>query len=137
MVTTAMSKIVSDIESQKTVKKQVELLQKHDSSTLKEILIFSCSPVVEWQLPSGNPPYTPLAEGTDQEGRLYSEVKKLDYFVNTPKGLELNSMKKEQMFIELMETIDPGDAKLLLRMKAKELKIKKEALKQVYPGENW
>ena len=46
-------------------------------------------------------------------------------------------MKREQLFIELMETIDPGDAKLLLRMKAKELKIKKEALKQVYPGENW
>ena len=88
-------------------------------------------------MPSGNPPYTPLAEGTDQEGRLYNEVKKLDYFVNTPKGLELNSMKREQLFIELMETIDPGDAKLLLRMKAKELKIKKEALKQVYPGENW
>jgi hypothetical protein len=137
MVTTALSTIVSDIESQKTVKKQADLMQKHDSPALKELLIFSCCPVVEWQLPSGNPPYTPLAEGTDQEGRFYSQVKKLDYFVNTPKGLELNSMKKEQMFIELMETIDPGDAKLLLRMKEKKLKIKKEALQQVYPGEQW
>ena len=137
MVTTALRKIVSDIESQKTVKKQADLMQKHDSAALKELLIFSCCPVVEWQLPSGNPPYTPLDSSTDQEGRLYSEVKKLDYFVNTPAGLELNSMKREQMFIELMETIDPNDAKLLLRIKDKKLKIKKEALQQVYPGENW
>ena len=137
MVTTALSKIVTDIEKQKSVKKQVEIMQEHDSPALKELLIFSCCPVVEWQLPAGNPPYTPLDASTDQEGRLYSEVKKLDYFVNTPAGLELNSMKREQMFIELMETIDPNDAKLLLRMKDKNLKIKKEALQQVYPGENW
>jgi hypothetical protein len=137
MVTTALSAIISDIEGQKTVKKQADLMQKHDSDALKEIFIFSCSPVVEWQLPTGNPPYEPLAEGTDQEGRLYGALKKLNYFVNTPEGLALASMKREQMFIELMETIDPNDAKLLLRMKTKKLKIKKEALQQVYPGESW
>ena len=139
MVATPLSEIVKSIESKKTVKQQAEAIKENDSAALKEIFVMSCCPVVEWQLPSGKPPYEALTkeQGIDQEGRFYSEVKKLNLFVNTPEGLEISSMKREQVFIELLETLHPEDALLLLRMKEKNLKIKKGALEEVYPGESW
>jgi len=123
----------------KTIKQQAEAIKENDSPALKEIFVMSCCPVVEWQLPAGKPPYEPLTkeQGVDQEGRLYSEVKKLDLFVNTPQGLEISSMKREQVFIELLETVHPDDALLLIRMKEKNLKVKKGALEEAYPGEQW
>ena len=132
-----LSKIVAEIEKEKTAKKQAEVIRKHNNPSLKEILILTFHPTVEWKLPEGAPPYKPLAESTDMEGRLYGEVKKSDYFVNTPQGLQLSSTKRETMFIQLLESLDPGDARLLLRMKDKDLKIKKEALKEVFPEEGW
>jgi len=137
MPTVALSKIIAEIEKEKTAKKQVDVIRKHNSHALKEIMIFAFHPQVEWNLPAGDPPYKPLSEASDQEGKLYGSIKMLEYFVNTPAGLQLTNMKREQLFIQTLESLDPGDAKLLLRMKDKALKIKKEALKEVYPEEQW
>jgi len=129
-----MSSIILEVEKQKSVEKQAELLKVNSSTHLKSIVGYALDPTVKWLLPAGDPPYRPLPDVADQEGRLYSEIRRLKYFINTEEGLQLNQIKREQLFIQFLESIDARDAQLILRIKNGELKIKKEAAKAAFPG---
>jgi len=132
-----LSKIIAEAEEKKTAKQQAAVLKQNHSPALKDICIYTFYPQVEWKLPPGKPPYQPLPESAEQEGKLYSEVKMLKYFTNTPDGLQMTDLKREQLFIQVLEGLDPADADLLCRMKDKDIKIKKAALQEAYPKEQW
>ena len=129
-----MSNIVAKIEAQTTVEKQVEFLQLHSSYALKAVLGYGMDPGVKWLLPAGDPPYRPLFDAADQEGRFYVECKKLIYFVDSEEGRNVKQIKREQLFIQVLESVDPRDAKLLLRMKNRQIKIMPEAVAQAFPN---
>ena len=129
-----MANIVAKIEAQPTVEKQVEFLQLHSSYALKAVLGYGMDPNVKWLLPDGDPPYRPLFEAADQEGRFYIECKKLIYFVDSPEGAQVKQLKREQLFIQVLESIDPRDAKMLLRMKNHQIKIRPEAIAAAFPN---
>ena len=129
-----MANIIAKIEAQPTVEKQVEFLQLHSSYALKAVLGYGMDPGVKWLLPDGDPPYRPLFEAADQEGRFYVECKKLIYFVDSPEGAQVKQLKREQLFIQVLESIDPRDAKMLLRMKNHQIKIRPEAIAQAFPN---
>jgi hypothetical protein len=129
-----MANIIAKIEAQPTVEKQVEFLQLHSSYALKAVLGYGMDPGVKWLLPDGDPPYRPLFEAADQEGRFYVECKKLIYFVDSPEGAQVKQLKREQLFIQVLESVDPRDAKLLLRMKNRQIKIRPEAIAEAFPN---
>ena len=137
MVTKSLSKIIAEVEKKKTAKQQAAVLKENNSPALKDICGYTFFPQVEWKLPPGKPPYKSLPESTDQEGKMYSEVKMLKYFVNTPDGLNMTDIKREQLFIQVLEGLHPDDAALLCRMKDKGVKIKKAALQEAFPKEQW
>ena len=130
----ALAEIVEEIEKQKSRNKQTELLLKYSSRELKTILGYGMDPDLKWLLPETDPPYVPLKDGSDQEGRFYNESQKLMYFVNSPEGNNVRQTRREQLFIQVLESIDPRDAKLLLRMKNKKLNIKMDAVKEAFPN---
>lgn len=130
----ALAEIVEEIEKQKSRNKQTELLLKYSSRELKTVLGYGMDPDLKWLLPETDPPYVPLKDGSDQEGRFYTETQKLMYFVNSPEGNNVRQARREQLFIQILESIDPRDAKLLLRMKNKKLKIKMDAVKEAFPN---
>ena len=134
-----MATIIDLIEKEKSRNKQVDMLKEHSSYALKTVLGYGMDPNVKWLLPDGDPPYKPLFEAADQEGRFYTECKKLIYFVDSDEGQQVKQVRREQLFIQVLESIDPRDAKLLLRMKNKKLKIKLEAVKEAFPNlaANW
>ena len=135
----ALAQIIDKIEKQTTKTKQVEFLKKYSSKELKIVLGYGMDPGVKWLLPETDPPYKPLEQSTDQEGRFYQEVDKLEYFIATPEGLNVKQVRREVLFIQILESIDPRDALLLLRMKNRKLKIKKDAVKEAFPNltANW
>lgn len=130
----SIASIIAEVEKQKTAQKQADVLKANSSKALKDIIGYAMDPTVQWLLPEGDPPYKALHEASDQEGRLYTETRRLVYFVNTPEGNNVKPLKREQLFIQLLESVDANDAKLLLRVKSKSLKIKKEAVKLAFPG---
>lgn len=133
MAVKTLASIVGEIEKQKTKAGQVKAILDNDSEVLRMVFEFTYDPFLQWLVPEGEPPYKPLAEALDQEGNFYREIKKLVYFTNTPDGLNTKQMKREQLFIQVLESIDPEDAKLLLRMRHKELKVMVGAIKEAYP----
>ena len=134
-MTIALSEIVMMVEKETVAAKQTELLKKHSSPALKAIIGYAMDPGVKWLLPPGTPPYKPVENGSDVEGQLYHETKKLIHFVNSPDGRKLKPLKREQLFLQLLESIDPADAKLMIRVKDKGLKgIQIAAVKAAWPG---
>ncbi len=129
-----MANLVAKIEAQTTKERQVDFLHLYSSYALKAVLGYGMHPGVKWLLPDGDPPYRPLEVSTDQEGRFYTECKKLIYFVDSPEGRQVQQLKREQLFIQVLESLDPRDAQLLLRMKNRQLKIMPEAVAIAFPN---
>lgn len=65
----------------------------------------------QFDLPDTPPPYQP-SEYPDSQGMLYKELRKMKYFL---KGSDMNisRLRREQLFIQMLESIDKHDAVLL------------------------
>lgn len=111
---------------------------------IKVILDLVYNPNIEFLLPETDPPYTPIDEGIDAQNVLKADVRLLKYCLNIPDGEQLRPLKREQMFIQLLESVDAKDAKLLLSIKNKKLPaelrdITESVVRKAFPGieEKW
>ena len=107
----------------KTREEKRDLLKQRENFATKAILQLNYHPDVKWHLPSGNPPYTPGQIADSTPNSLHFEVKKLDYYVD-PSPHDLPMLRRESMFVGLLERLDPEDAKLLIAVKDKKLSYK-------------
>ena len=110
----------------KTREEKRDLLKQRENFATKAILQLNYHPSVKWLLPPGAPPYTPSTEGDMTSNSLHYEVKKLDYYTDpSPHSLEdLPMLRRESMFVSLLERLDPKDAKLLIDVKDGKLSYK-------------
>jgi hypothetical protein len=114
---------------------RVEWLRVHGNPAVQTILRYAFDPSIVWQLPEGIPPYK-LNDLVDQQSRLYSEIRKLYLFIEGGNP-NLKPLRREQLFIELLEVVDPEDAKLLLAAKDKTIPypgITKQVVQKAFPG---
>lgn len=98
-------------------KHKVELLRRLNSHC-KEILHHAFHPNIKFLLPEGTPPYvfrgTPEAFPTT----LYPEVRTFYIFCEVG-GANVNQIRREAIFIQLLEKIHPDEAKVVIAMKDK------------------
>ena len=98
-------------------KHKVELLRRLNSHC-KEILYHAFHPNIKFLLPEGTPPYvfrgTPEAFPTT----LYPEVRTFYIFCEGG-GANVNQIRREAIFIQLLEKIHPDEAKVVIAMKDK------------------
>jgi len=133
-----------EVEEAKTRKEKIAVLKKNSSAALKAILGYTYDPNVKWLLPEGEPPYTPLPASVDQQARLIGEIRRLYLFVEGPTEAQQNisSARREKLFIEMLEVVDPNDAKVLLGMKNRKLPYKgltRKLVAEAFPtiSTNW
>jgi len=98
---------------------RIDWLRKNNSVALESMLRGAYDPKIVWLLPEGIPPYKPN-DLVDQHHRLFTEARKLYLFIEGGNP-NLKQVRREQLFIELLETVDPEDAKLLLSVKEKHI----------------
>lgn len=91
---------------------------------IKEILRLTFNKSIVFELPEGDPPYTPLNIPQNfGYKRIGRELRKFKYFVKSASP-NLNQIKRESIFIELLESVSPEEAKLILMIKNKKFKYK-------------
>ena len=96
---------------------KIAFLKEHGNAAIKTVLGYTYDPKIKWLLPEGDPPYTPADKAEDLQHVLKASLRKLNIFVNHNDYLGVKPLKRETLFIELLESVDPDDAKLLLLMK--------------------
>lgn len=114
---------------------KIKCLRQNDNNALRTILRFTYDPRAVWLLPEGAPPYKPT-EFPHQENNLYAEIRRLYLFLEGGNP-NLKQTRRESLFIELLQEVDPEDAKLLLAMKEKTLPyegLSSELVLQAFPN---
>lgn len=158
------------VSRQRTNAKKVEVLKKYEHVSLKAILIWNFDESVVSMLPEGAVPYSGYSDQTSYSGSLTTkiseEVRKMhetesfslgssdkqghttinrEYknFYHFIKGGNdgMNNIRRETMFINILEGLHPLEAEILCLVKDKKLdtkyKITKEIVAEAYPDIQW
>jgi hypothetical protein len=158
------------VSRQRTNAKKVEVLKKYEHVSLKAILIWNFDESVVSMLPEGAVPYSGYSDQTSYSGSLTTkiseEVRKMhetesfslgssdnqghttinrEYrnFYHFIKGGNdgMNNIRRETMFINILEGLHPLEAEILCLVKDKKLdtkyKITKEIVSEAYPDIQW
>jgi len=90
---------------------------KNDAA-LKIIFEYAFDPSKKFILPDGDPPFKPSAEPLGMSPtNLFNELRRLYIFCRE----DLTSIKRESLFISLLEGVHPDEAKMLLAVKDQKL----------------
>jgi len=133
--------ILELVDKQRTKAKKIEILREYDDLALKAILIWNFDPTAISVIPEGPVPYkeNEVPVGTDHTS-LRREWKNLYHFVKGGND-RLSAIRRETMFIQLLEGLHPEEAKIICLVKDKDLeskyKITYDMVQQAYPDIQW
>ena len=116
-----ISEIFTKINNAKDKPKKIEVLRKYDTPGMRMILKGAFDPKIEWDLPEGTPPYiaNEAPAGTEHTF-LEVEAKRLYNFAKGGND-QLNKIRKETLFIQMLEGLHADEAKVLIDVKNKSL----------------
>ena len=116
-----ISEIFTKINNAKDKPKKIEVLRQYDSPGMRMILKGAFDPKIEWDLPEGTPPYiaNEAPAGTEHTF-LEVEAKRLYNFAVGGND-QLNKIRKETLFIQMLEGLHESEAKVLIDIKNKSL----------------
>lgn len=161
--------ILNIVVKQRTNAKKIEALKKFEHPSLKALFIWNFDESVLSSLPPGDVPYAAVDEMDSFKGTLSEKIsdavgkmgelgsnslgsqdqgrssirKEYERFYNFVKGGNdgLSSLRRETMFINVLQGLHPLEAEILILTKDKKLqtkyKITKEIVAEAYPDINW
>ena len=129
----SLGDIIEEVIKTPENKDKVDILRRNDHPGLRSILLLAFNDF-EWVLSKGTPRYTPCPH-LDCEGVLYNELKRIYLFLKDGND-DLEPARREVLFIQLLESVTPSDARLLLDLKDKKIpnKIHIEIVEEAFPG---
>lgn len=136
--------IFEEIDGIKGKNKRIEKLHEYSSPHLKTFLDYTFNPKIIWKLPEGKPPYKE-DEQNNKFGNMSTirSLKKLIYFVNLDAKYEnMQRAKRENLFINFLQSINTKDAELICLIKDKKFPFKhitQDLVKETFPllAKNW
>ena len=116
-----ISEIFTKINNAKDKPKKIEVLRQYDTPGMRMILKGAFDPKIQWDLPEGTPPYiaNEAPAGTEHTF-LEVEAKRLYNFAVGGND-QLNKIRKETLFIQMLEGLHASEAKVLIDVKNKSL----------------
>lgn len=136
-----LSEVLQKVSNAKTKKEKVVLLQKFNTQALRSVLIWNFDESVLSAIPNGEVPFTAneAPKGTEHT-RLIKEYRKLFRFVKGGDN-SLKQMKREQLFIQMLEGLHQEEAELICLVKDKSLqdkyRVTKAVVEEAFPQINW
>ena len=136
-----ISEVLQKAHNAKTKAEKIKILQENNSQALRSLFIWNYDDSVVSALPDGDVPYrpNPAPMGTEHT-LLEKEARKFYYFIKGGAD-NLPSMKKENMFIQMLEGLHEDEAKVLCLVKDKQLgkryRITKAVVQEAFPTIQW
>lgn len=111
--------IIESIGKVKTKKERIEILKKHNSLGLRDVLKGAYDETIQWDLPEGEVPLKEEEIPEKPKWNLVEVTPKLAICVKNKRNANVPPLKKETTFLELVKNVDRKDAEILLKMKDK------------------
>ena len=137
-----VSEVLKAAHGRKTVDGKVKLLQEHKGDHIKALLIWNYDKGIESAIPEGEVPYkkNEAPAGTAGHTRLAHEWRTLYNFVRGGND-KLSQMKRETLFVQLLESLHADEAEIVCLVKDKELqskyRISRSVVEKAYPEIVW
>jgi len=158
------------VSKQRTKTKKVEILKKYEEPSLKSLLIWNFDESVVSMLPPGEVPYSGFDDqnvysgtlttkineevrrmhetgsfslgSSDQQGHTTIRRESKNFYRFIKGGQDgLSTVRRETMFINILQGLHPLEAEILVLVKDKRLsekyKITQDVVAQAYPDINW
>ena len=135
-----MHEVLQKVSNAKTKKEKIKLMQDYNTNALRMLFIINFDESIVSMLPPGNVPYTPneAPEGTEHT-ILEKEARLLHHFFKG--GSNVSQVKREQMFVQMLEGLNAGEAEALIKAKDKQIgkrwKITKATVSEAFPSIVW
>jgi len=133
-----IAELLKKVSEEKSKNARVKMLRENASFPLKILLQYTFDPNIKWLLPEGKAPYK-KSNLEDLETVFFSEARRLYLFIEGGNN-DLKQNRRETLFIELLESLAPDDADLLVAAKDKRnpypyitYKLAKEAFPDLLP----
>ena len=136
-----VSEVLAKVSKQRTKAKKIQVLKENESLHLKSILIWNFDDSVQSILPEGAVPFdkNEAPAGTEHT-YLAHEYKVLYNFIEGGNDF-LKPVKREQLFLQLLEGLHADEAEVICLMKDKKLtskyKVTKAVVSEAYPDIEW
>ena len=140
--TLLISEVLRKVSNAKTKDEKIKILRDNNSPALRALLIWNFDDSIKSAIPDGDVPYTPndAPAGTDHS-RLSHEYKGFYRFCKGGDN-RLSDMKRESMFIQLLEGLHKDEAELVCLVKDGNLnkgykRITKAVVSGAFPQIEW
>jgi len=139
MVKPAIHEIFEKAASLKTKKEKLAYMREMGQyPAFKDVLRINFDNDVVCLLPEGEAPYRQddAPEGY-ANSTLHKEYRRFTYFFKGGEGMNLAPLKRESMWIDLLESLSEGEADLLAKAKDRRLKYKgitRKLVEEAFPN---
>lgn len=137
-----VSELLTAVHGKKNKADKVKLLKEHTRDDVKALIIWNYDKGIVSAIPEGDVPYKKNDAPANSGGhtRLVHEWRTLYNYIKGGND-KLSQMKREQMFVQLLESLHADEAEILLLVKDKELqskyRITRQVVEEAYPDINW
>ena len=137
-----ISEILRKVSNAKTKAEKIKLLRDNNTPALRQLMIWNFDESVVSMVPEGDVPYTPndAPVGTDHT-RLEQEYRGFYRFVKGGAD-KLPNLRRETLFVQLLEGLSQEEAELLVlvkdgRLTEKYKTITKAVISEAFPQIEW
>ena len=140
--------LLEAVDSERVKAKKLEILRTHGDDSFKMVMIWNFDESVISVLPEGDVPYQPVEgdvqaskeQGVPQRTTIRNAARQFYRFVKGGDD-QLNKIKRESIFINILQTLPQPEAEILVLVKDKALNTKynitKELVSEAYPEITW
>lgn len=119
-----------------TKDEKIFALRTDHNKTMEFVVNLCYHPKVKFLVPEGEVPFRAQPKATDLQNVLFSEQRRLKVFFNSGVYPNLKQIRREQLFVEFLESIDQDDAELICSIREKKLPYKglnKKIFEEAWP----
>ena len=111
--------ILEELDSCTTKQRKVDLINtKYNNHTpLQYVLRWNFDRSIKSLLPEGEPPFDKERKDGDSPQALWSYLKMFPNFVDSAQGRQLPELKRENLFIEMLDALDLEEANVIVLAK--------------------
>ena len=131
----SITEIITGASSKKSNQEKIDFLRANDNPALRIVLKYTYDNSIEFLVPDSPPPWNKNEFEDEAKALLYREARRLKIFVKGGGYDNLNQIKRESLFISLLEDIDNDDAETLCQMITKKpfKGLNKNIIQEAFP----
>ena len=117
----SIPRIFEDVAAANSIQARKKVLLENESNPLKDLLRYAFHPDIKFALPSGAPPYKCVGSPDEYNPTyLYPNIKK--FYLYSEGGHDgLTQLRRESLFIQMLESLHPKEAAVVIQVKDKKL----------------